>query len=119
MGTDLTESCGGASVPRQQMITVWLRSMAEQGWLSIFEVDHLLLPREVTRGPEGFKRLSSLVPTRISDLARHDIGTGTCCVAIGIHHPTSRGACGSAGPRRGPQPFVDSPGRHYMHEPLK
>ncbi|MFI8952578.1 hypothetical protein ACIGO6_39660 [Streptomyces sp. NPDC053750] len=54
-----------------------LRSMAEQGWPSIFEVDHLLLAREVTRDPEGFKRPSSLVATRIRDLARYVVVTGT------------------------------------------
>jgi hypothetical protein len=53
-----------------------LRSMAEQGWPSIFEVDHLLLAREVTRDPQGFKRASSLVPTRIRDLPRYAIVTG-------------------------------------------
>jgi hypothetical protein len=50
--------------------------MAQQGWPSIFEVDHLLLAREVTRDPEGFKRPSSLVPTRIRDLPRYVIVTG-------------------------------------------
>ncbi|MFG2811475.1 hypothetical protein [Streptomyces massasporeus] len=54
-----------------------LRSMTEQGWPSIFEVDHLLLAREVTRDPQGFKRASSLVPTRIRDLPRYAIVTGT------------------------------------------
>ncbi|MEU5225193.1 hypothetical protein AB0G55_21485 [Streptomyces toyocaensis] len=53
-----------------------LRSMAEQGWPSIFEVEPLLLMREVTRDPEGFKRPSSLVPTRIRDLPRYTIVTG-------------------------------------------
>ncbi|MFD9984070.1 hypothetical protein ACFWZJ_27225 [Streptomyces massasporeus] len=53
-----------------------LRSMAEQGWPSIFEVDRLLLAREVTRDPQGFKRPSSLVPTRIRDLPRYAIVTG-------------------------------------------
>ncbi|MER6342346.1 hypothetical protein ABT258_36400 [Streptomyces tendae] len=54
-----------------------LRSMAEQGWPSIFEVDHSLLAREVTRDPVGFKRPSSLVPTRIRDLARYAVVTGS------------------------------------------
>ncbi|MBJ6630198.1 hypothetical protein ACFT8Q_08155 [Streptomyces griseoincarnatus] len=54
-----------------------LRSMAEQGWPSIFEVDHTVLAREVTRDPQGFKRPSSLVPTRIRDLPRYAIVTGT------------------------------------------
>ncbi|MFE0790398.1 hypothetical protein [Streptomyces mutabilis] len=54
-----------------------LRSMAEQGWPSIFEVDHLLLAREVTRDPEGFRRPSSLVPTRIRDLPRYAVVTGS------------------------------------------
>ncbi|MEU4878305.1 hypothetical protein [Streptomyces sp. NPDC021608] len=53
-----------------------LRSMGEQGWPSIFEVDHALLAREVTRDPQGFKRPSSLVPTRIRDLPRYAIVTG-------------------------------------------
>ncbi|MYS71506.1 hypothetical protein GTY88_13890 [Streptomyces sp. SID5926] len=53
-----------------------LRSMAEQGWPSIFKVDHSLLAREVTRDPVGFKRPSSLVPTRIRDLARYAVVTG-------------------------------------------
>ncbi|MFH9590679.1 hypothetical protein ACH4LS_36770 [Streptomyces luteogriseus] len=53
-----------------------LGSMAEQGWPSIFEVDHLLLAREVTRDPQGFKRAASLVPTRIRDLPRYAIVTG-------------------------------------------
>ncbi|MGW0143657.1 hypothetical protein [Streptomyces calvus] len=52
-----------------------LRAMAEQGWPSIFEVDLLLLAREVTRDPQGFKRPSSLVPTRIRDLPRYAIVT--------------------------------------------
>ncbi|MGW2444481.1 hypothetical protein [Streptomyces sp. NPDC001675] len=50
-----------------------LRSMAGQGWPSIHEVDHRLLAREVTRDPAGFKRPSSLVPTRIRDLARYSV----------------------------------------------
>ncbi|MCK8438581.1 hypothetical protein G3I77_38020 [Streptomyces sp. D2-8] len=53
-----------------------LRSMAEQGWPSIFEVDSVLLAREVTRDPQGFKRASSLVPTRIRDLPLYAIVTG-------------------------------------------
>ncbi|MFF9607659.1 hypothetical protein ACF1GY_36265 [Streptomyces sp. NPDC014684] len=53
-----------------------LRSMAGQGWPSIHEVDHRLLAREVTRDPAGFKRPSSLVPTRIRDLARYSVVTG-------------------------------------------
>ncbi|MEV7412459.1 hypothetical protein AB0O04_32005 [Streptomyces althioticus] len=53
-----------------------LRAMAEQGWPSIFEVDHTVLAREVTRDPQGFKRPSSLVPTRIRDLPRYAIVTG-------------------------------------------
>ncbi|MEV7084179.1 hypothetical protein AB0N88_37460 [Streptomyces sp. NPDC093516] len=53
-----------------------LSAMAEQGWPSILEVDQLLLAREVTRDPEGFKRASSLVPTRIRDLARYDVVSG-------------------------------------------
>ncbi|GHC90769.1 hypothetical protein RFN57_04085 [Streptomyces violaceochromogenes] len=97
-----------------------LWSMAEPGWPSIFEVDDLLLAREVARDPEGFKRPSSLVPTRIRDLARYDIVTGAGCVSVGIRHPTSPWSLRiSQVPRRGPQPFVDSLGRHDMHEPLK
>ncbi|MER7743349.1 hypothetical protein ABTX34_34475 [Streptomyces sp. NPDC096538] len=53
-----------------------LGAMAEQGWPSIFEVDHTVLAREVTRDPQGFKRPSSLVPTRIRDLPRYAIVTG-------------------------------------------
>ncbi|WP_459740930.1 hypothetical protein [Streptomyces sp. E-15] len=53
-----------------------LRSMAEQGWPSIHEVDHGLLTREVTRDPEGFKRPASLVPTRIRDLPRYSVVAG-------------------------------------------
>ncbi|MFF8953472.1 hypothetical protein ACF09I_32400 [Streptomyces sp. NPDC014940] len=50
-----------------------LRSMAGQGWPSIHDVDRGLLVREVTRDPAGFKRPSSLVPTRIRDLARYSV----------------------------------------------
>ncbi|MGW3360563.1 hypothetical protein ACWDFL_35100 [Streptomyces bungoensis] len=50
-----------------------LQSMAGQGWPSIHEVDLGLLTREVTRDPAGFKRPSSLVPTRIRDLARYSV----------------------------------------------
>ncbi|CAM5696411.1 Helix-turn-helix domain-containing protein OS=Streptomyces tendae OX=1932 GN=GUR47_38420 PE=4 SV=1 [Streptomyces tendae] len=53
-----------------------LGAMAAQGWPSIFEVDHTVLAREVTRDPQGFKRPSSLVPTRIRDLPRYAIVTG-------------------------------------------
>ncbi|MFE9499818.1 hypothetical protein [Streptomyces collinus] len=53
-----------------------LRAMAGQGWPSIHEVDRGLLTREVTRDPAGFKRPSSLVPTRIRDLARYSVVAG-------------------------------------------
>jgi hypothetical protein len=36
----------------------------------------VLLAREVTRDPQGFKRASSLVPTRIRDLPLYAIVTG-------------------------------------------
>jgi hypothetical protein len=65
---------GAASARRYAPLL--LRSMAEQGWPSIFEVDRTLLAREVTRDPQGFKRASSLVPTRIRDLPRYAIVTG-------------------------------------------
>ncbi|MER5293537.1 hypothetical protein ABT382_15865 [Streptomyces pharetrae] len=65
---------GAASARRYAPLL--LRSMAAQGWPSIFEVDRLLLAREVTRDPQGFKRPSSLVPTRIRDLPRYAIVTG-------------------------------------------
>ncbi|MGW1988056.1 hypothetical protein ACWCPJ_37380 [Streptomyces collinus] len=74
-----------------------LQSMAGQGWPSIHEVDRGLLTREVTRDPAGFKRPSSLVPTRIRDLARYSVVAGP-----------GRSRDGLAGPERCP----DHPARY-------
>ncbi|MFC9282774.1 hypothetical protein [Streptomyces collinus] len=64
-----------------------LRSMAGQGWPSIHEVDRGLLAREVTRDPAGFKRPSSLVPTRIRDLARYSVVAGVGRTQGGLSGP--------------------------------
>lgn len=61
------------AVSARKYAPLLLRSMAGQGWPSILEVDRSVLARELTRDPEGFKRASSLVPTRIKDLARYDV----------------------------------------------
>ncbi|MEV6727003.1 hypothetical protein AB0M94_39545 [Streptomyces xanthochromogenes] len=84
------------AVSARKYAPMLLRSMAGQGWPSVHDVDQELLTRELTRDPDGFKRPSSLVPTRIRDLARYDVVTGA-----GTTHGGS-----SSGPERCPEhPF--------------
>ncbi|MFF4756337.1 hypothetical protein [Streptomyces sp. NPDC001270] len=61
------------AVSARKYAPLLLQSMGQQGWPSIFEVDRGVLAQELTRDPEGFKRPSSLVPTRIRDLARYEV----------------------------------------------